>query len=123
MTITGAINRVDGIKPNGFRLDEKVRWLSVLDGRVHKELYERYLNPVQREFGGYDEKTSLTRELLVPYPYDEMYVRFLEAQIDYANGEYEKYNNSITLFNAAWSAFEKYFRRAHKPETKGFIRF
>ena len=27
MTITGAINRVDGIKPNGFRLEEKIRWL------------------------------------------------------------------------------------------------
>ena len=123
MTITGAINRVDGIKPNGFRLEEKIRWLSALDGSVHKDLHEGYLNAAQTEFGGYDEKTPLTRELLVPYPYDEMYVRFLEAQIDYANGEYEKYNNSIALFNAAWSAYEKYFRRTHKSETKGFVHF
>ena len=123
MTITGAINRIDGIKPNGFRLDEKIRWLSALDGSVHKELHGGYLNSVQPDFVGYDERTPLTRELLVPYPYDEMYVRFLEAQIDYANGEYGKYNNSITTYNAAFTAFARYYNREHKPVSRRFTHF
>ena len=123
MTIIDAIHRVDGVKPNSYSMDEKLRWLSSLDGIVKKELHDVYLNDVQIEFEGYGENTPLTRELLIPYPYDEIYIRCLEAQIDYANGEYEKYNNSTALFNAAWAAYEKHYHRTHKPGEKGFVHF
>lgn len=56
--------------------------------------------------------------LTAPAPYDEVYLRWLEAQIDYANGEIERYNNSITAFNHAYSAFERYYNRTHLPIRK-----
>ena len=123
MTIIGAINLVDGIKPNGYGVEEKVRWLSALDGTVKSELHDRYMNGVQEEFFGYGEHTPLTQELLAAHPYDEIYIRWLEAQIDYASGEYEKYNNSISLFNAVYAAYEKYYHRTHTPKGKGFVHF
>lgn len=54
-------------------------------------------------------------ELYAESPYDEVYLRFLEAQIDYANGEIERYNNSIAAFNHAYSAFERFYNRTHLP--------
>jgi hypothetical protein len=39
----------------------------------------------------------------------------LEAQIDYANNEYDKYNNSITVYNATYANFERYYNRTHMP--------
>lgn len=62
--------------------------------------------PVQEESG----------KLCVPSPYDELYLFWLEAQIDYQNGEIQKYNNSITAFNHAYSAFERYYNRTHMPK-------
>ena len=123
MTIIDAIHRVDGIKPNGFQMQEKLFWLSTLDGYVKSELLDPRAGAPAEKFAGYGEHTPLTQELLVPHPYDELYIRYLEVQIDCANGEYEKYNNSTALFNAAWEAYAKFVARTQKPRAQGFIHF
>jgi hypothetical protein len=71
-------------------------------------------------FNGYTENTALTTELLIPHPYDEVYIRWLESQIDYANGEYGKYNNSMAMYNTAYVAFQNYYNRTHMPIGKKF---
>ena len=123
MTIMGAINHLDAVKPNGYGQVEKIKWLSTLDGIIKAEIIDTHEDSEKVSFNGYNEMTALTEELLVPHPYDEVYIRWLEAQIDYANGEYGKYNNSITMYNAAYSAFEKYYNRTHKPISKKFTHF
>jgi len=123
MTIMGATNRIDVLKPNVFSQSEKIRWLSVLDGIVKAEIIDTHEGAEDVVFRPYDEKTELTQELLIPHPYDEIYIRWLEAQIDYANGEYEKYNNSIAMYNAAYLAFERYYNRTRKPLEKRFTHF
>ena len=123
MTIMGAINHLDAVKPNGYDQVEKIKWLSTLDGIVKAEIIDTHEGGEGITFKGYDELTPLTQELLVPHPYDEVYIRWLEAQIDYANGEYGKYNNSITMYNTAFSAYEKYYNRTHKPISKRYTHF
>ena len=123
MTIMGAINHVDAVKPNVYGQVEKIKWLSMLDGRVKTEIIDTHEGAENVTFKGYGETTALTQELLIPHPYDEVYIRWLEAQIDYANGEYGKYNNSITMYNTALSAFERYYNRTHKPISKDFTHF
>ena len=123
MTIIGAINHIDSVKPNGYSQDEKVKWLSDLDGIVKTEIIDTHEGAENIPFAAYDETTPLTQILLIPHPYDDVYIKWIEAQIDYANGEYSKYNNSITMFNAAFSAFEKYYNRTHKPISKNFTHF
>jgi hypothetical protein len=71
-------------------------------------------------FNGYDENSDLSIVLLVPPPYDDIYLRWLETQIDYANGEYGKYNNSITMYNTAYSAYANYYNRTYMPKGKKF---
>ena len=70
-------------------------------------------------FNGYDDSTDLNAELLVPAPHDEMYLRWMEAQIHYHNGEYDKYNNAIIMFNTAFEAFQAYYTRSHMPVIRG----
>lgn len=123
MTIMGAINHVDAVKPNGYSQVEKIKWLSMLDGIVKREIIETHEGGEGVSFKEYTEETALTQELLIPHPYDEVYIRWLESQIDYANGEYGKYNNSITMYNTAFSAYEKYYNRTHKPIAKNFTHF
>ena len=116
MTVIGAINHLDAVKPNTYGQTEKIRWLSTLDGLVKKEIIDTH-EGVDVEFNGYDD-SSLLKELLVPSPHDDIYIKWLEAQIDYAQGEYGKYNNSITMFNSAYANYAAYYNRTHMPKQK-----
>ena len=42
----------------------------------------------------------------------------MEAQVDYYNGEYEKYNNSMDMFNTAYNGYKNYYNRTHMPKGK-----
>ena len=116
MTIIEAINRSDNLKFNGFAQADKVAWLSTLDMKIQKEIIERHEGG-EEGFEGYSAETPLTTELLVKAPYDELYLRWLEAQADYANGEMGRYNNSITMFLTAYGEFERWYNRTHMPKT------
>lgn len=115
MTIMGAINHIDEVKPNGYSQTEKIMWLSTLDGIVKAEIIDTHEGGDGVPYKGYNEMTALTQELLIPHPYDDVYIKWLEAQIDYANGEFGKYNNTITAYNKALSDFERAYNRTHMP--------
>ena len=118
MKIVDAISRVDALKPNQYPPEDKVYWLSKLDGQIYEEIIKKHENSPIAEFTGYDNETDInTQELLVPAPYDDLYPLWLEARIDYSNAEYGKYNNSITMFNVAYSNFANYYNRTHMPIT------
>ena len=119
-TIMDAINRIDSLKPNRYSQSDKVKWLSTLDERIMHNIIATHEGAEIESFEGYTDETPLTTELLVRSPYDEIYVYWLEAQIDYWNGEYSKYNNSIEMFNTAYKTYENYYNRTHMPKGKKF---
>lgn len=116
MTIQDAIVMIDNLKPNAYTEADKIGWLDRLDRTVMEEVimthegYEEY-----DDFDGYDADTDRTTVLLAGPPHDEIYLRYLEAQIDYADGELERYQNSFTMFNSAYRDFQNAYNRAHKP--------
>lgn len=116
MTIMEAINRTDALKHNTYSNNEKVAWLSRLDSMVKRLIIDTHVCSDNIFYTDYDDDTSMELELLVPPPFDEIYLRWLEAQIDYANGEYDKYNNSILMYQAAWDAYANYYNRNHMPK-------
>lgn len=119
MTIIEAINKSDALKSNIYPQEDKVDWLSRLDWMIKKQIIDTHQGADGVPFAGYDENTDLHTVLLVPTPYDEIYLRWLEAQIDYHNGEIEKYNVAITMFNTAYEGFERYYNRTHMPIASG----
>lgn len=123
MTLTGAIHHLDTVKPNAFSQDEKVRWLSMLDGIIKTDLIDTHEGGDAVSFRPYDETTPLLQELLIPHPFDAVYIHWMEMQIDYANGEYGKFNNSVRLYEAAFEAYEKYYHRHHKPLATAYRNF
>ena len=120
MTLIEAINRIDILKPNTYGQAEKVKWLSTLDGIIKAEIIDTHEGAEGITFKGYDDNTLLTTVLLVPAPYDDIYIRWLDSQIDYANGEFNRYNNSLQTYNDAYSLFEMYYNRTHMPKGKKF---
>lgn len=116
MTIIEIITDVDALKPNGLGQPYKVQWLSQLDARIKHDIIDTHEGGEDVSFNGYNAETPIGTELLVPHPYDDVYRYWLEAQIDYVNGEYTKYNNSMSMFNEAYSAYERHYNRTHMPK-------
>lgn len=119
MKIEDAIAEVDSLKPNMFEEKEKIKWLSRLDRRIYEEII------LTHEYNDGEEEVSFSSytaddneaELLVGEPYDELYIHWLEAQIDYNNMEYESFNASNALFESTYSAFRNAYNRSHMPKS------
>lgn len=120
MTIIESINKIDLLKPNTYSQSDKVMWLSNLDGIIKKEIIDTHEGAESVVFNGYDVETPLETVMLVPAPYDDVYLKWLEAQIDYNNGDTKRYENSMIMYNSAYSAFERYYNRTYMPKGKNF---
>ena len=120
MTIMDALYRIDELKPNSYSQPEKIKWLSSLDGMIKSEIIDTHEGGEDIEFLGYDEYADLSTVLLVPAPYDDIYLKWLEAMIDYTNGEIAKYNNSLTAYNDAYDLYQKHYNRTHMPKGTKF---
>ena len=116
MTINQLITLIDAIKPNAFPTSAKIRWISNLECRIASEVL--LLTPeetVTYNYSAKTENTALACELIVNPPYDDIYDSWLTAQIDFANGEYNKYQNSMQQFNARWDSFVAWFSSYYRP--------
>jgi hypothetical protein len=123
MTIAEAIKRTDGLIHNTYSQEQKVQWLSHVDSTVKNHLIDTHEDPPKNAFEGYDPAAPLDTVLLVPEPYSDLYVRWLEAQIHYYNGEYGKYNQALAMYNAAFGAYVNHYNRTHMPKGQHFCYF
>lgn len=120
MTIAEAIATVDKLKPNTFTTEQKIKWLTNLDKKVMTQILDTHEKDkrYRPHFYGYDS-SDMDTELIVPSPYDTMYLRWLEAMIDFHLNEENRYNNSIIMFNSDYDGFKRHYTRTHKPLSKG----
>ena len=119
MKIMEAIGRLDALKFNTYTQGDKIAWLSKLDNTIKTQIIDTHEGGEGISFAGYTDDTPLETVLLVPAPFDEVYLRWMEAQIDYHNGEYDKFNASIIMYNTAYEAFANYYKREHMPISRG----
>ena len=118
MKIAEAIDQIDNLKHNTYGHSDKIQWLSRVDHMVKTQIIDTHEGAEDVYFYGYDGDTDIETEMLVPAPFDELYLRWLEMQIDYANGEYTKYNNSAMMFNTSYQAYSNHYNRTHMPKGK-----
>ena len=99
MTVQDCIDYVDSIEPNAYTNAQKTGWLNEVEGKVYTQLF--LVQP-------YEFKQT-PQTLALPAPYDRMYSRYLQAMIHYANGEYDRYANSMAMFNEVWAEANRWF--------------
>jgi hypothetical protein len=109
VTKADILAEVREIRPNEYQDAWVLKQVEELHQRVLRELAANYIIPAE---GG---------ELQTPSPYHKVYVYWALAQIDLANAEYDRYNNDLALFNAAWQELANYISRTfEKPPQRGF---
>lgn len=70
---------------------------------------------VQQRDRKLDYSTDSSKELLIPVPYDDIYVLYLNAMIYHHAKDYEEYNNNAALYNDRLEAFKIWYNR-RKPK-------
>jgi hypothetical protein len=118
MTLREAISRADRVRPNAFTNNEKTAWISALEGRVAANVF--LWPPVELFYTRYTWKDNRNIELLVKPPHDDIYFYWLQAKIDEHNGEYDKQQNSMQIFNAHYSDFVRWFAGMYNP-SQGYL--
>ena len=131
MTPNKVIEVVDRLKPNAYSEEDKLRWISELEGMVVRLVFqwdETYLAEVEAKYKSKEIKEDeykeilnktkpfvypedMDKELLIPAPFDDVYNLFLCAKIDYYNREYTNYNNSAMMFEARYTEYKKDYIR------------
>lgn len=109
MKLSKIIQMVDDIKPNAFSNDTKTAWINEVEGFVQTEVM--LLNDIVR----YDYDTDAETELLVAPPHDKLYWTYLTAMIDFANGEYNKYANTMEMYKAFMGEYMRWYAQNFRP--------
>ena len=121
MKIYEAIDICDRQKPNGYSREDKIYWLSKLDEMLFENVISRHEGGIER-FDGYTPETDDGTELLADDMYSDMYVKWLFAQIDFANAEMQRYNNSVQMFNTLYNEYCRAYIRKHMPKQTAYIK-
>lgn len=121
MTILQVIRTVDEIKPNSISQNVKMLWLNEIESKIKKEIIDTHTG-CECNFVFYNETTDTNTNLIASEPYDNVYVYFLCAKIDFSLSEIDRYNNDMIMFNAYYRDYQNYINRTYLPKNIGQIR-
>lgn len=115
MTLKKAIARFDTLYPNDIDYEQKIAWISELDGIVYEEIIALHENPGPTAFTGYILETPGNTVLLVPFPYDKIYIEYLLTKTELARGNIQHYNNAYAVAAMSFDAYAAEYNRTHTP--------
>jgi len=119
MKIRKLIELIDSLRPNAYGDEVKYMWINEVEGLVQSEV----MLLASPDFVNYSCPEDIDAELLAEPPHEKIYPAYLAAMIDFANGEYNKYANSLTMFNSYFSEYMRWYARTMNPggENAGFL--
>ena len=106
VTMNKVIEMVDRTNPNVYTEEDKYEWLKTVDGLVAHEV-------LQTEAPDYELPRDADSPLLVPNPYDDMYLMYVSAMIYLHNREYDHYNNAVLVFQQRYEQFKAWYIQQH----------
>lgn len=117
MKVGEAIAYLDEVKPNAFSRGVKLGWLSEIEGKLALEIRLETMESLE-DWLPY-AAADMTAELRAGFPYTGVYTWWLQAQVDLANGEYDKAQNTMAMFNNAWAEYLRWYCQRYDPVEEG----
>ena len=94
LTAGQVLAQVDGLLPNAYTQEEKLRWLAQAEAGLIREVWQP-TGEAPTVFPELREDTVLKAET----PYEELYSLYVQGQIHYANGDMTRCSNAMSLWN------------------------
>lgn len=107
MTVNEALQKVKDRKPNAYSDESLNDWLNECEAMVQREL----LLTVPKEIVQYKFPEDRDKELILPKPYDALYVTYIIMMIQYTQEEYIAYNNTNNMFEEQYKSAQSYYNR------------
>ena len=93
-----------------------LQFLNECEGKLQTE----FLHIADVDCQRYTEN-DMEMDLIVGPPHDKLYYAYLCAMVDFTNGEYAKYNNSIIVANAFMAEWAAWFNRTHERDGRQYL--
>ncbi len=112
MTLGQILGRIDTLRPNAWTPEQKTAWVSDLEAILWTQIFLQ--NPTAREpySPAQDDERTL---LLLPDGWQRVYIAYLCAMIDLANGEYDQFQNSMSQFNGVMAELGAWYADTYDP--------
>ena len=118
MTIQRALDMANAMKPNMMDRELKIAFLTEIEQLIHQEVIMKHVHTEeQKTMPEYTVETDPGTQLVIPQPYDMVYVYWLMSKIDLQNLETDKYNNDRALFENAYDTMCDWYTRNNMPLT------
>lgn len=111
MTLSKVISLADELCPNALSNDVKTAWINEVEGMVQTEV----MLFASAEVITYDYERDKDAQLLVNPPHDKLYLPYLLAMLHFANADFDRYHNTITLFNSHYEEFMRWYALNYRP--------
>lgn len=118
-TLKEIIQRVGNEKPDAFDSPTKANWLTELEGKIALDCF--LMSPKEAQAVRYSWPKEQDKVLLVRFPNEEIYALYLEAMIDFHNGEPDRYQNTMERFNQAFLGFKQWLRMTFDDNPQGYL--
>ena len=116
MKLNDAITQANALRPSEVTRATMISWLATLDGQIWQNIISQYEDHEPDEMPAYDPSGTHTNPdtvLLIPAPYDLLYLDYLVMRVDLINADYERYNNDAIQYNEQYQAYVNWYNREH----------
>lgn len=107
MTVNECLAKVKDKKPNAYSDESLNDRLNDIEAMVQREILLKEPEDII-QYAYPDDKDT---ELILPRPYDSVYVYYIKMMIEFDQEEYVAYNNTNSMFQAQFSDAQSYYNK------------
>lgn len=115
MNVGKLIETVTMLIGQQYDLEMLIGWLNEIEGQVLDQVVNK-AHGFDVEFAPFTED-NMERELAVPDRFQDVYVNYIRAKVDFMNQETERYNNDAAMFDASWKEYASWHIRNCMPKS------
>jgi hypothetical protein len=120
MQLGQLIATIDTMKPNHYDKDLKTDWVNEIEFKIINQIYNR-IKGNNKVYEPYKYDEDVEKDLTLPQQFNDVYLGYLAAKIDFMNAEYERYNNNVALFQAAFNDCAAWYKRSYNQKPSADI--
>ena len=114
-TIGEVLSYFDNQVPNQYSDEEKIMLLNEIEAQIYNDFILTHKDADEIAFHGFTTDTDINTQMIVDLEYSELYRFWLEKSVHYANGEIDRMNNAMTMFQTYYDNYFSYYNRNHRP--------
>lgn len=106
-TYRDMIDYIDALRTNGFSDEVKLVYLNEIEGVITHKLLNATYTPV----------SDLSKALIIPEPYHDIYIHYLNMKMAQLEKDYETVNQESISYQLAYDEYAKHLKKVTDPKT------